>query len=70
MKRILRLKSVLFFVPMLVFFCQYDNGNFCFGNNDGAMGDGNPVSANTGAGSNFALGNDCPAEFPDANEPF
>ena len=68
MKRNLSLKSVLFFVPMLVFFCQYHEGHFCFGNNDGAMGD-NPPSSQMGAGSNFAIGNDCPDDFPDANEP-
>lgn len=65
MKRMLRLRSALFLVPLMVFFCEYQNGFFCFGNNDGETA----PNSGFGAGSNFAIGNNCPAEFPFPNEP-
>lgn len=63
MKRSIRLRSILFLLPMLVFFCQYQNGFFCFGNNDGESPPG------IGAGSNIAIGNNCPSNFPFPNQP-
>ena len=62
MKGMLRVRSLLYLLPLMVFFCQKTNSpwGFCVGNNDGFQtGDGE-----TGAPSNFALGAQCPDDFP------
>ena len=52
MKGILRAKSLLFLLPLMVFFCQKTNDpwGFCVGNNEGFVND----FVGTGAGNNFA----------------
>ena len=67
MKRIVRLKALLFLLPLMVFFCQKTNDpwGFCVGNNEGFVND----FVGTGAGNNFALGGNCPDEFPYPDNP-
>ena len=62
MKRIVRLKYLLYFAPLMVFFCQKTNDpwGFCVGNNEGYV---NPNNG-TGAGNNFTIGGECPDDFP------
>ena len=62
MKRIFRLKSLMYLMPLMVFFCQKTNDpwGFCVGNNEGYK---NP-NEDVGAGNNFALGGNCPDDFP------
>ena len=66
MKGILRLRSVLFLLPLMVFFCQKTNDpwGFCVGNNDGFQ-----TAVPHGSPFNFALGKTCPEDFPYPDEP-
>jgi hypothetical protein len=60
MKGMLRVRSLLYLLPLMVFFCQKTNDpwGFCVGNNDGFT-----------SGLNFAIGQQCPEDFPDNNGP-
>ena len=62
MKGMFRAKSLLFLLPLMVFFCQKTNDpwGFCVGNNEGYK---NP-NEDVGAGNNFAIGGECPDDFP------
>jgi len=62
MKGILRVRNLLYLLPLMVFFCQKTNDpwGFCVGNNEGFI---NP-NEDVGAGNNFALGARCPDDFP------
>ena len=62
MREMLRVRSLLYLLPLMVFFCQKTNTpwGFCVGNNDGFQ-----TNVPFGAPFNFALGAQCPdEEFP------
>ena len=68
MKGMLRVRSLLYLLPLMVFFCQKSNSpwGFCVGNNDGFQ----TSDGQTGAPLNFALGKACPDDdFPFPDEP-
>ena len=66
MERFVRLKYLLYLAPLMVFFCQKTNDpwGFCVGNNDGFQ-----TNVPYGAPSNFAIGQQCPDDFPEPQLP-
>jgi hypothetical protein len=66
MKRMWRWKSLLYLAPLMVFFCQKTNSpwGFCVGNNDGFQ-----TNIPHGAPFNFAIGQQCPEDFPEPDGP-
>ena len=61
MKEMLRARSLLYLLPLMVFFCQKTNSpwGFCVGNNDGFQ-----TNVPFGEPFNFAIGAQCPDDFP------